>query len=56
MDDEERAKIARMCRRHAVFASTSEVHSALIEMAEYYERPSGSAVDPGEAEPGKLAD
>jgi hypothetical protein len=54
MDDEERAKIARMCRRQAVLASTSEVHSALIEMAEFYERPAGSAVKPGEAAAEKL--
>jgi hypothetical protein len=47
MDDAERAKMARVCRQQAVFASTSEVHSALIELAEFYEGapPPRSAID-----------
>lgn len=43
--------MARVCRQQAAFASTREVHSTLIELAEYYEAAEAApsvAEDPGE--------
>ena len=37
MDLKEDARMARVCRQQAAFASTPEVRSALVELARYYE-------------------
>ena len=37
MDLKEDAKMARVCRQQAAFASTAEVRTALVKLAEYYE-------------------
>jgi len=56
MDSEEDARMARVCRQQAAFASTSEVHAALIDLAEYYEKrgKAGSIAELVEAAPEKL--
>jgi hypothetical protein len=43
MNREERAKMARACRREAAFASTPHVREMLLELALHYE---GSAASP----------
>ncbi|HEX8840637.1 MAG TPA: hypothetical protein VF750_09240 [Sphingomicrobium sp.] len=37
MDLKEDQRMARVCRQQAAFASTPEVRTALVELAEYYE-------------------
>ena len=53
MDDDERKKLARLCRGQATLASTLEVRSVLIGLAERYDvgtagKPEPSLSDPGE--------
>jgi hypothetical protein len=56
MDWKEDVRMARVCRQQAAFASTGEVHAALIELAEFYEKRGvvPSVVELGEVLPEKL--
>jgi hypothetical protein len=52
MENRERGRLARMCRRQAGLASTHEVRTTLIALAEHYEaeEPAASPL-PGFTEP-----